>query len=173
MALQKLTLSTRYLVVPLVIAIASTMILGAAVSPVAAEHPDDANDYTESYNFTINSVSPSDHYPGEENGSIQYSAAGGDAYRDIGMEEGLFLDTIFIDSPGWLDYSDCTIDTIAVFGIDRGNNNTGTQIDQDLVKSQRRTIFRDDGLTILMYNFEDFTADPPYLAPEDAIVADQ
>jgi PGF-CTERM protein len=73
----------------------------------------------------------------------------------------------------WIDYSACTTDNTEAFGMDRGNNNEGTKYDDDLLEKQRENNFRDDGLDVWFYNQDDFAGDPPYMAPEDAIVAAQ
>jgi PGF-CTERM protein len=152
----------------LVVSIVGAVTFGSVV----AEHPEDAPDYTQESNFTIWHVSQSDHKPGDQQGSIRYSAAGEDAFRDQDAEEGVFIDYIIIDAD-WIDYSDCDVDNTASFGIDRGNNNSGTQFDEDLVQHQKRADFRDDGITVEFYNWGDIPEDPPYMAPEDAIVAEQ
>jgi PGF-CTERM protein len=157
--------------------VATVAVLGAAVSPVAADQHtyDEAPDLTEKADFTINFPFPRDHYPGdmnEENGSIEYYASGADAYREVGAEEGIWADTIVI-SADWIDYSACSTDNTKTFGVDRGNNNSGTETDEGLLEHRYDDNFRDDGLDVYFYDWEQFAGDPPYLAPEDAIVAAQ
>ncbi|WP_411715795.1 PGF-CTERM sorting domain-containing protein [Natronomonas sp.] len=169
-----MTLGATLLVVGIV---ASVALLGTAVSPVAADKhtKEAAGDYTDSANYTVNFLFTTDHYPGdqnEENGSIQYFAGGAEAFQKVDAEEGAFIDYVIVDA-SWIDYSACDVDNTAVFGIDRGNNNSGTQVDEDLVSQRKDDTFRDDGLTIEFYRFEDFGGDPPYMAPEDVIVAEQ
>ncbi len=152
-------------------------ILGGAISPVAADQHtyEEAEDYTDEANFTVNFPFTTDHYPGDmntENGSVSYFTSGEQAFHDLGAEEGAFIHMVIIDAE-WIDYSACDVDNTAAFGIDRGNNNQGTQIDEDLVSRRKNDDFRDDGLTVTFYDWEDFGGDPPYMAPEDAIVAEQ
>ena len=155
----------------------SMVAVGATAGAVAAdEHTkDEAPNFDDKANFTINLPFTTDHYPGDQNqqnGSIEYFASGADAYKAQGAEEGLWIDYVIIDAD-WIDYSACSTSNTKAFGIDRGNNNTGTNIDEDLVEHQVRTNFRDDGITIDMYDWSEFANDPPYLAAEDAIVAAQ
>jgi PGF-CTERM protein len=103
---------------------------------------------------------------------MQYFSAGEDAFKDQDAEEGIVLDYVIIDAD-WIDYSECDTENTAAFGIDRGNNNSGTQYDEDLVQHREDSAFRDDGITVDFYDRDDLPEDPPYLAPEDAIVAEQ
>ncbi|WP_178915412.1 PGF-CTERM sorting domain-containing protein [Natronomonas gomsonensis] len=157
--------------------VVSMVAIGATAGAVAADgHTrDESPNFDEEMNFTVNLPFKTDHYPGDqntENGSIEYFAAGADAFNDQGAEEGIWVDYVIVDAD-WIDYSACTTDNTKAFGIDRGNNNTGTNIDEDLVEHQIKTDFRDDGITIDMYDWSEFANDPPYLAPEDAVVAAQ
>ncbi|MFW5963729.1 MAG: hypothetical protein ACOCQM_02595, partial [Natronomonas sp.] len=157
--------------------VVSMVAVGATAGAVAADSHtrDESPNFDEEMNFTVNLPGTTDHYPGDqnkENGSIEYFAAGKEAFTSQDAEEGIWVDQVIVDAD-WIDYSACSTDNTKAFGIDRGNNNTGTNIDEDLVAHQRNTDFRDDGITIQMYNWDDFSNDPPYLAPEDAVVAAQ
>jgi hypothetical protein len=140
--------------------VATFVAFGAA--PASAAHPEDVDDVTDSSNPTVNLPYQTDHYPGdqnEENGSIEYFAVGADAFAEQGVD--------------WIDYSACSTDNTEAFGIDRGNNNSGTEYDVDLVARQKQVQFRDNGIVIEFLNWEDISNDPPYMAAEDAIVAAQ
>ncbi|MFT4884297.1 MAG: hypothetical protein ACI8U4_001812, partial [Natronomonas sp.] len=169
------TLMTTLLVTSLV-----AVFLTFSAAPASAAHPEDAEDVTDSSNLTVTFPYKTDHYPGDqntENGSIQYNAVGADAFREMGAEDGLYYDWIIVhaeyEGVDWIDYSACSTDNTEAFGIDRGNNDSGTQYDEDLVAKQKKVEFRDDGIVINFYNWEDFAGDPPYMAPEDAVVAAQ
>ena len=158
-------------------AVAVVAVFATFTAPVAADgHTKaEADDYTEEANFSVNFPHATDHYPGdqnEQNGSIEYFATGADAVRAETDEEGVYMDFVIIDAD-WIDYSACDIPNTAVFGIDRGNNLSGTQIDEDLVQKQKNTDFRDDGITIDFYDWSDFAGDPPYATPQSQIVAAQ
>ena len=173
------TLTATFVVVSL---IAGFVFVGTTVPEASAggEVPDDAPDLTDEANFTVNLPFTTDHYPGDQNegnGSIQYFASGDQAFHELDAEEGVWIDWIIIDAvsqgENWIDYSECTTDNTAAFGLDRGNNNSGTQVDEDLVSRQKSNDFRDDGITIEFFDFEDFAGDPLRMMPEDAIVAEQ
>ncbi|WP_178915414.1 PGF-CTERM sorting domain-containing protein [Natronomonas gomsonensis] len=157
--------------------LAGVSVLTVAAGPAAAdEHTkDQAANFDGEANLTVNFPYATDHYPGDQNeanGSIEYFASGAEAFEELNAEEGVFLDYVIIDAQ-WIDYSNCDIPNTKAFGIDRGGNNDGTQVDEDLVQRQKNVDFRDDGITIELYDFSDFAGDPPYMAPEDAIVAAQ
>jgi PGF-CTERM protein len=158
-------------------ALAGVSVLTVAAGTAAAdEHTkDQAANFDGQANLTVNFPYATDHYPGdrnEANGSIEYFASGAEAFEELDAEEGIFLDYVIIDAQ-WIDYSACDIPNTKAFGIDRGGDNPGTQVDEDLVQKQKNTDFRDDGITINLYDWSDFAGDPPYMAPEDAIVAAQ
>ena len=172
-------ISATIVSIALVVSLAAA---GAALGAgtVGANHPDDAPDLSEYADFRVNFPFATDHYPGdqnEENGSIEYFASGADAFAQQDAEEGVFIDWIVVhaeyEGEDWIDYSACSTDNTKAFGIDRGNNNSGTNYDEGLVQKQKRVWFRDDGIVINFYNWEDLGGDPPYMAPEDAIVAAQ
>ncbi|QLD89519.1 PGF-CTERM sorting domain-containing protein [Natronomonas salina] len=157
---------------------ATTTLLGVGVA--GAAHPDDAPDLSEYADFQVNFPNPSDHYPGDQNpegGSIEYFASGADAFRQQDAEEGVYIDRIVVhaeyEGEDWIDYSACSTDNTESFGIDRGNDNDGTEYDEGLVQRQKQVDFRDDGIDIQFYKWGDLGGDPPYMAPEDAIVASQ
>ena len=168
---------TQLSAVLLSIALTVSIVGVVALAPVAADShtKDEAPQMDEEANFRISAVSQSDHYPGDQNegeGSMRYSASGADAFTEQDAEEGLYIDYIIIDAD-WIDYSECTTENTAAFGIDRGDDDEGTEYDEDLVQKQKEANFRDDGITVEFYNWEDLGGDPPYMAPEDAIVAQQ
>ncbi|WP_254839004.1 PGF-CTERM sorting domain-containing protein [Natronomonas marina] len=162
----------------------AAVVLGAAVTPVAAdEHTKaEAEDFTEEANFTVTLPMRTDHYPGNHpvhsgqngyNASIEYNAVGAQALREVGAEEGAFIDNIILEAD-WIDYSNCDVtQNTKVFGLDYGNNDSGTQIDEDLIQSRKSSTLAEGGLTIDFYDWGDLGGDPPYAAPEDAIVAAQ
>jgi len=142
----------------------------AAVSPAAANHGSDKS------NYTVVLPEPSDHLPGdqnEENASMQNFAASGPLFEQNGAPEGFeTLDYLETGTPE-IDYSTCDSPNTAVFGIDRGNNNTGTQVDTDLLQHMKDSRFMENKIEVDFYQESDFGGDPTYINPEDAIVSVQ
>lgn len=154
---------------------AVTIVGGMSGLAVADDHTwDSTNDMTKEANFTIDLPFTSDHYPGDENpenASIQYWASGEDAFEAKNAEAGIWMDMIRIRAE--FDYSACAAENTYGYGIDRGNNNSGTEYDENLVTHAKESQFRDDGIDSIFYDWDDYAGDPPYLAAEDAVVAEQ
>ncbi|QLD85730.1 PGF-CTERM sorting domain-containing protein [Natronomonas halophila] len=140
-----------------------------AVTPAAASHVEDGA------NYTVILPEKSDHLPGDQNqgnASIIHSAAGGDAFSDTAPNGFETFDRLEIRSEA-VDFSGCDSPNTAVFGIDRGNNNSGTQTDTDLLNHMKQSNFRENSLEVVFYSESDFGGNPTYLNPEDAILAVQ
>ncbi|QLD85732.1 PGF-CTERM sorting domain-containing protein [Natronomonas halophila] len=163
--------------------LATSLVAGGVafgVSPVAAYHPSDAEDFTDESNFTVVLPHQSDHYPGnqnKQNASIRYNVVGAEAFQEQGAQDGLYLDWVIVhaeyEGVEWIDYSACSTDNTAAFGFDRGNNKSGYKYDEDLVSKQKKVEFKKGGIVINFYNWGDFAGDPPIMLPQDAIVAQQ
>jgi len=161
-------------------------LLAATGTAAADQHePENAPTFNTSdggVEFRITLPHQTDHYPGDHpvhsdqngyNASIEYFATGQAAFTSQDAEEGLWLDFILVEA-SWIDYSECDVTgNTKVFGIDRGNDNDGTKTDESLVEHRRESNLRAGGLDVYFYNWEEITNDPPYLSPEDAVVAAQ
>jgi PGF-CTERM protein len=183
--------SQQYLLTILATALTLSVVGGVAIlagaGTVAADqhNPEDAPTYSTidgGVNFTIALPEQTDHYPGnhpvhsEQNGynaSIEYFATGERAFTDQNAEEGLWLDFIEVGAE-WIDYSQCdATQNTKVFGLDRGSDNQGTNIDEDLIEHRRSSELGAGGLTVTFFDWDDLSGDPPYISPEDAVVAAQ
>jgi len=167
-------------------AVAGVAFVAGTGTVAASQHtPETAPTFNNSggtVDFRINLPERTDHYPGNHpvhsgsnghNASIEYFAAGSDAFRELGATEGIWMDFIEVGAP-WIDYSECDVtQNTKVFGIDKGNNNEGTKIDQDLVEHRKGSVLGAGGLTITFFDWGDLSGDPPYLSPADAVVAAQ
>jgi len=167
--------------------VAATALAVVGTAPAAADQhePENAptfNDANPKVTFEITLPDRTDHYPGDHpvhggsngyNASIEYAAAGEEAFADFDAEDGIWIDFIEIGA-SWIDYSECdATQNTKVFGIDRGNDNDGTQADEDLIEHRKGSTLSAGGLTITFFDWGDLSGDPPYLAPPDAIVAAQ
>ena len=166
--------SSAILIVGFVVGTLAIVVVLAA-TPVAADGHTKAaaDDYTEEANFSVNFPSTTDHYPGnqnEQNGSAEFFATGEDAVRAETDEDGVYMDYVIIDTQ-WIDFTNCDIPNVAAFGLDRGNDDPGTRIDEDLVQRQKNVDFRSNGITIQFYDFSDLGGDPPYARPNTQIAA--
>ena len=153
-----------------------TIVLFAAASGVAAadQHdPDSAQTYDSAEgeaNLTVTLPDQTDHYPGDQNdknASIELSIAAQEAFTEQDAEEGLWLDRLMIETE-WIDFSACSG---AKAGIDRGNNNSGTQTDASLRLEHTSSSEIDaSGIRLEFFNWEAVSGNPPYLTSEDAVV---
>lgn len=152
------------------------MVGAIGVGVVVVGTQDAAAEHDSPGNYTVVLPDDSDHLPGDQNpegASIQHFAAMGDLFEETpdpdGFEEISYLEITSED----VDFSACGSSNTAVFGIDRGYNNSGTQIDTDLLQHMSSSSFESNGIFIEFYEPEDFGGDPTHINPEDAIVAVQ
>ena len=151
--------------------VAAVTVVGAGALVVgtqeaAAAHDSDAN-------YTVTLPNEDDHLPGDQNpegASIEHDAAGGEAFTDIAPDGFETFDRLELQSDH-VDFSACSSENTAVFGVDRGDNNTGTQTDDSLLEHMKSSTFREDSLEVVFYDEGDLGGNPTHLEPEDAIVA--
>ncbi|QLD85731.1 hypothetical protein HWV23_08330 [Natronomonas halophila] len=155
----------------LVIAVVAVALLAAvAATPAAANHG------TDSGNYTVVLPHDSDHLPGnqnEANASIRNFSTAGDRFDEEGAPEGFeTFDYLEVRNEA-IDWSNCGSANTAVFGLDRGNNNSGTKTDTDLLEHMKNSNFHEDGIDVTFYNESDFGGNPTYLNPDDQIISVQ
>ena len=157
--------------------VVAVVVLAAASGVAAADQHDldSAPTYDSAEgeaNVTVTLPDQTDHHPSgqnAENASIEFSVAAERAFAAEDAEEGLWVERLVIRSD-WMDYSACsTSGNTKAFGIDRGNNNSGTSADESMLEHQSGSNLEADGLTVYFYSWEAATNDPPYLASEDAV----
>ncbi|MFT4884298.1 MAG: PGF-CTERM protein [Natronomonas sp.] len=153
-----------------VAALAVTLLAAVAAAPAAANHGSDAG------NYTVVLPHDSDHLPGDQNeanASIQNFSQAGERFEQEGAPEGFeTLEYLEVRNEA-MDWSNCDSPNTAVFGIDRGNNNSGTKTDTDLLQHMKNSNFHEDGIEVIFYEESDLGGDPTYINPEDAIISVQ
>lgn len=145
-------------------------LIGLSVTPGVV--PADAEP---SGNYTLEFPHTSDHYPGDENpenaSMYHFASVGQDLAEAEGAPEGFeVIHYVGIRNPEF-DFSACNSDNTAVFGLDRGNNNSGTKTDEDLLEHRKDTKFGERELVVEFFTEDDFGGDAIDVRPEDAIVA--
>lgn len=162
-----MTTDRRTVRTTVLVAVLACGLLGTtAVAAAQSSGPDN----TEGANHTVVLPDATDHYPGEQNprnASQQYWFAGEEGLEDRGADSGVWVDRVVLTAE-WIDYSACERNNVETFGIDRGNNNSGTTVDEEYDTAE--TTFRDGRVVVEFPDWEEFVGDPPYLAPEDAVV---
>lgn len=149
-----------------VICVALLFVATATPAVVAAEPEGD---------YTLEFPHTSDHYPGDENpqnaSMHHFASVGEDLAEAKEAPEGFeVINYVGIRNPEF-DFSACTSDNTAVFGVDRGYNNSGTKTDEDLLEHRKDTKFGEQSLIVEFFTEEDFGGEPIDIRPEDAIVA--
>jgi PGF-CTERM protein len=149
--------------------LAVVLLAAVAAAPAAANHGSDAG------NYTVVLPHDSDHLPGDQNeanASIQNFSQAGERFEQEGAPEGFeTLEYLEVRNEA-MDWSNCDSPNTAVFGIDRGNNNSGTQTDTDLLQHMKNSNFHADGIEVTFFEEGDF-GEPTYINPEDAIISVQ
>jgi PGF-CTERM protein len=139
---------------------AAVLVAGFA-SVGAASHGSPAN-------FTVYPEETADREPGKTDATYVMSSAGADAFE---AEKGLeIVDYYWLESEQ-ADFSACAPDDARVFGIDRGNNNTGTQVDESLLQHMKNYNVGQSRITLDLYGPDDFGGDTINLYTPDATVA--
>lgn len=140
----------------LVVAVAACGLAGVA----AAGHGSPAN-------FTVYPQDNEDRSTSATESTYVMSSAGADAFESDGLE---IVDYYWIQGDQ-ASFADCNPDDAAVVGIDRGNNNTGTQTDVDLLKHMKSNRIGDNRITLELFDEGDFAGDTINLNPPDATIA--
>lgn len=155
-------------------AIAGVLVLAAVLAASASFAAlQTVSDYTEDANHSVDLPHTSDHYPGDENPeeeTIHGWFAGTDGLRAEGAEEGIWVDAYALRAD-WIDYAACDRTNIDVFGVDRSNDNPGTTVDEEYGQGTVSSVgFSEHQFRAKFHDWGDLSGDPPYLAPDDAIV---
>lgn len=151
-----------HLRVSVTVALVFAMVLIAGFASVgAASHGSPAN-------FTVYPQENADRNPDATEATYVMSSAGADAFEtDTGLE---IVDYYWLQSEQ-ADFSSCAPDDARVFGIDRGNNNTGTQVDESLLQHMKNYNVGKSRITLDLYGPDDFGGDTINLYTPDATVA--
>lgn len=119
-------------------------------------------------NFTVYPQENGDRSPEATAGTYVMSSAGADAFEaDRGLEA---VDYYWLESDQ-ADFSACDPDNARVFGIDRGNNNTGTQVDDGLLEHMKSHSVQRHRITLDLFTEEDLGGDSIHLYAPDATIA--
>jgi PGF-CTERM protein len=179
------------------VAVAVAVLVAATAASVGLSGSVTANHGAEFGNYTVVLPFESDHYPrgenpgGPYNGSINHFAAGTQtAWDDVGAPDGLEkLDYIIIENQD-IDFTECTSDNTAAYGIDRDNDDPGTKTDVSLLNYMVESNFNPNSIVVEHYDGDELGApDPedeggkeegredgdgnPEVYPDDEIVAHQ
>ncbi|WP_255198599.1 PGF-CTERM sorting domain-containing protein [Halorarius litoreus] len=115
-------------------------------------------------NYTVNLPNQEDHYPGEKGGqaSIEHFAAGTqEAFDDVGASDGLEeMDWILIESQD-ISFADCQTSDTYAFGVDRDNDEPGTESNINLLDYRKGGEFTNTYISVQFYDGEELAAPSP------------
>jgi PGF-CTERM protein len=123
---------------------------------VSGRQDDDEMQYVG--NFT---VGVKNHEPGASSGFVLYAA---------GFQEDIRLHWNILYQPDF-SWSSCTASNAAAYGVDRGNDNGGTETDVSLLSAAKVLKFRSDGIYTGYYKEEKLAGGPIRINVEDQIIA--
>lgn len=143
--------------------------LVAATGGVVAGHDSPGN-------YTVHLPDDSDHQTGDQNGpsaSIWHLAAMADGFDDTPSQKGFEKASFLTIGSDEIDFSNCGTSNTAAFGLDRGNDDSGTTTDQDLLRHREDSQFNPDGIVVDFFDEDDFAGETVDINAEDQIVAVQ
>jgi PGF-CTERM protein len=126
-------------------------------------------------NYTVALPSEEDHYPGTQGGaaSIYHLAAAGDAFEKTSSPEGLKrMDTLTISNQD-VGFGSCSTENTAAFGLDYGNNDSGTTTNEPLLKHRENSAFNEHSIYVDFYGPDSLAGSPVRFKAIDQIVAVQ
>ena len=161
---------TRQRTAALVGAVAVLTVVGALTGAVGASPTaDSASPHgAENGNYTVDLPFNTDHYPRDENpggpynASINQFAAGTqESYDQQGAPDGLEqMKYLKIENQD-IDFSECSSSNTAAFGIDRDNDDPGTEVDIDLLRYLEQSKFNDHSIEVDFYEGDELGAPNP------------
>lgn len=153
--------------------VAAVTVVGAGALAVGTQEA--AASHGAGGNYSVVLPEESDHLPGSENpegASVHHLAAIEGGLQNAPADRYEVLEWLVISSEE-IDFSGCETQDTAGLGIDRGNNNSGTQFDDDLIQHRKDSAFLDSKIWVQFYSASDFAGDTIGITDEDAIVAIQ
>jgi PGF-CTERM protein len=143
-------------------ALAVVLLVATSATLVGFTFPASAGHGTENGNYTVNLPFASDHYPRGENGynaSINhYAAFTPELFEKNGAPKGIEQLQFIIISNQDIDFSECTTENTAAFGIDRDSDDPGTNTDVSLLSYREDTKFKEHSIVIDFYEGDEIAA---------------
>ena len=150
-------------------AVAPSVALAAQQDYEVAEHRegrvDPGREDDETQQFPINlTFYPVDHSPGVTGGSFEVFASG--------LTEDMTVHWVVLETGGF-DVGTCQATDASAFGIDRGNDGSGTATDESLLTAYRSYTSTPDGFFIEFYKESALAGEPVVATTADQVVARQ
>jgi hypothetical protein len=137
-------------------------VLLAGLTPViggAATNQEDHPHAGDGINEGQMNVTLSDYRPGAEEVDIEFSMVGGDGFRDNIHSWGFeYLDTFAWEAPHGPSLKNCAVSDVSAAGIDRDNDNEGTNTDVSIMPYLKGAYLRADAFGATFYKGDEFAS---------------
>jgi PGF-CTERM protein len=169
-------MQTRLLVTATLVVVAVAVVGGAGASANPGAGATTAHDNGLGANYTVALPNDIDHYPGDKNtanASIYHLAAAGDVFEETSSPKGLKRMDFLTISNQDINFGSCSTENTAAFGLDYGNNNSGTNTDEPLLKHRENSQFQDHAIIVDFFGQGSLAGSPVRFNAIDQIVAVQ
>ncbi|WP_276258707.1 PGF-CTERM sorting domain-containing protein [Haloglomus litoreum] len=126
--------------------------------------------------YTVFLPNEIDHYPGDQNranGSIQHLAALDGTFEGTPSPKGYEAAGFLIIGNEDVDFSQCSTENTAAFGVDRENDDEGTKTDESLLAARENSQFNEHEIVIDFFDQGDLAGEPIAINDVDEVVAVQ
>jgi PGF-CTERM protein len=96
-----------------------------------------------------------------------------DGFEDTSSPKGFEVADVLTIGSDEIDFSNCGTSNTAAFGLDRGNDDSGTTTDQGLLRHREDSQFNPNGIVVDFYGEDSFAGEPVSINAEDQVVAAQ
>ena len=157
-----------------VLAIA-VVVISAVVAGGAAGATENASHGT-SGDYEVSLPNEVDHYPGDQNranASIQHLAGLEGTFDGTPSPRGYEVAEYLIIGNPDITFSSCSTENTAAFGVDRENDDPGTETDESLLAARKNSEFNDHEIIIEFFDEDDLAGDSIAINDVDEVVAVQ
>jgi PGF-CTERM protein len=152
------------------VVVISAVVVGGAASATGEVNHETSGDYEV---FLPNEV---DHYPGDQNranASIQHLAGLEGTFDGTPSPRGYEVAEYLIIGNPDITFSSCSTENTAAFGVDRENDDPGTETDESLLAARKNSEFNDHEIIIEFFDEDDLAGDSIAINDVDEVVAVQ
>jgi PGF-CTERM protein len=152
------------------VVVISAVVVGGAAGATGEVNHETSGDYEV---FLPNEV---DHYPGDQNranASIQHLAGLEGTFDGTPSPRGYEVAEYLIIGNPDITFSSCSTENTAAFGVDRENDDPGTETDESLLAARKNSEFNDHEIIIEFFDEDDLAGDSIAINDVDEVVAVQ
>lgn len=154
----------------------AALVTVAVVIPLAVFGGSAAASHGSGGNYTVDLPHQSDHLPGDQNpanASIHHLAGLGTVFTGTPSEKGFETAEWLVIRSSEIDFSECKTEDTAGFGIDRGNDDPGTETNENLLDHRKDSSFNPNSIVVEFFDDDDIAGNSVSINAEDQIIAVQ